>query len=160
MNEFTFYLIGASIPIVLLLVGLMAGRIIETRHLGNLAMREEQLQEIGISNLDPANAEADVQVIGYVDGQAVIAADRFKTFISAFRKLFGGEIRSLVTVMSRARREAVLRMLEEAQRLGADQVWNMRIETSSISRAEGSGQQQGIKAEVHAYGTAVRLRRR
>jgi uncharacterized protein YbjQ (UPF0145 family) len=154
-----FYLIGFVIPIALLIVGLSAGRIIESAHLRDLDAREQKMSGIGISNLDPEASARDVQVIGYVDGQAVIAADRFKTMLSLFRKIFGGEIRSLVTVMSRARREAVLRMLEEAQRLGADQVWNMRIETSSISRPEGAGQQQGIKAEVHAYGTAVRLRR-
>ncbi len=156
-----FYLIGFIVPFGLLVVGLLAGRLIERAHLRDLDTREEALgQKIGISNLDPAVSGQAVQVIGYVDGQAVIAADRFKIFVSGFRKIFGGEIRSLVTVMSRARREAVLRMLEEAQRLGADQVWNMRIETSSISRPEGAGQQQGVKAEVHAYGTAVRLRGR
>lgn len=153
------YIVFASAPVILLILGLMAGRIIESAHLRDLARREESLGDIGISNLDPQASPDDVQVIGYVDGQAVIAADRFKVFLSGFRKLFGGEIRSLVSVMSRARREAVLRMLEDAKSRGADQVWNMRIETSSIGRPEGNGQQLGIKAEVHVYGTAVKLRR-
>ena len=154
------YLLGAAFPVILLIVGLMAGRIIESKHLRRLAEREEKLRDIGISNLDPIAAPGDVQVIGYVDGQAVIAADRFKIFLSGFRKFFGGEIRSLVTVMSRARREAVVRMLEDARARGADQVWNMRMETSNIGGAEGGGRQMGIKAEVHVYGTAVRLRSR
>ena len=159
MSVSVVYILGAAVPLILLIVGLMAGRIIESNHLRNLDEREQKMSSIGISNLDPEASGREVQVIGYVDGQAVIAADRFKTFLSGFRKIFGGEIQSLVSVMSRARREAVLRMLEDAQRLGADQVWNMRIETSSISRPEGAGPQQGIKAEVHAYGTAVKLRR-
>ena len=154
------YLLAVGIPLGLLVVGLMAGRLIEAAHLRSLDAREYALDDIGISNLDPQHAADAVEVIGYVDGQAVIAADRFKVFLSMVRKFFGGEMKSLVTVMMRARREAVVRMLEDAHARGADQVWNLRIETSTISRQDGNGRQTSAMAEVHAYGTAVKLRRR
>jgi len=149
------YLYG--IPLLIIVVALVTGQIIEANHLRSLDRREAELGAIGISNLDPVHADNEVDVVGYVDGQAVIAADRFKMFLTSFRKIFGGEMRSLVTVMARARREAVVRMLEDARARGADQVWNMRIETSSIARGDRSHPMAAM-AEVHAYGTAVKLR--
>lgn len=150
-------LIFSGIPAALILLALVTGRIIESNHLRSLATREAALGDIGISNLDQEFAAQSVQVIGYVDGQAVIAADRFKMFLTSFRKIFGGEMKSLVAVMSRARREAIVRMLEDAQARGADQVWNMRIETSTITQGDWR-RPMAAMAEVHAYGTAVKLR--
>ena len=56
--------------------------------------------------------------------------------------------------MERARREAVVRMLRQAQEHGANVVWNVRIETSTIQ-----GKQKGKSAgvEVMAYGTAMKV---
>jgi uncharacterized protein YbjQ (UPF0145 family) len=153
-----WFYIYVGIPLAILLVALMSGRIIEAVHLRSLDRREAELSDIGISNLDPQASFERVHVIGYVDGQAVIAADRFKMLLTSFRKFFGGEMRSLVTVVARARREAVVRMLQDARARGADQVWNMRIETSSISKGEDS-RSSAAMAEVHAYGTAVKLHR-
>ena len=56
------------------------------------------------------------------------------------------------TLIDRARREAVLRMKEEAAQLGANYVFNIKMETSSISK----GQKNAIgSVEVLAYGTAI-----
>lgn len=152
------FIIFSAIPLVLLIVALMTGRIIESTHLRSLAEREAALNDIGISNLDPDIDPRTVQVVGYVDGQAVIAADRFKIFLTSYRKIFGGEMKSLVSVMARARREAIVRMLEDARARGADQVWNLRVETSAIGQGNGA-RLNAANAEVHAYGTAVKLRR-
>ena len=59
-------------------------------------------------------------------GEVVIASDYFKTFVAWLRKLFGGELRTYETMMSRARREAKLRMLEQADDFGAELVVNTR----------------------------------
>ncbi len=85
----------------------------------------------------------------------MIGSDYFKTFAMALRAFFGGEMRSMQTLMSRARREATLRMLEKADILGASMVYNIRLETSTIGRGKG---RRGLPtAEIHAYGTAIRL---
>ncbi len=152
------FIVFSAIPLALLIVALMTGRIIESSHLRSLAEREAALRDIGISNLDPDIDPRTVQVVGYVDGQAVIAADRFKMFLTSYRKIFGGEMKSLVSVMARARREAIVRMLEDARARGADQVWNLRVETSAIGQGSGI-RPNAANAEVHAYGTAVKLRR-
>lgn len=153
MAEFLFFLL---IPVAVLIVGWIAGRIIERNHFRSLNEREARYRHVGITNLEPAVDHIPVDVCAYVDGQAVISADVFKQRLAAIRNVFGGEMRSMGTVLVRARREAVVRMLEQADRLGADQVWNMRIETSTIG---GGEQQEGhAMAEVHAYGTAVKWR--
>ncbi|NJL18995.1 MAG: YbjQ family protein [Bdellovibrionaceae bacterium] len=87
-----------------------------------------------------------------VSGTAVISTDYFKTFVAGLRNLFGGNIRSLETLCERARRQAIVRMLEEARDRGANVVWNVRLETSTIGSAKG----QPGAVEVIAWGTAFR----
>ena len=61
-------------------------------------------------------------------------------------------MKSYESLVDRARREAILRMKEQAIERGAILVTSVRIETSSISK----GQRQTIGSiEVLAYGTAI-----
>jgi uncharacterized protein YbjQ (UPF0145 family) len=85
-----------------------------------------------------------------------VSIDHFKRFVSAFRMIVGGEVRSYATLIERARREAVLRMMES--RPDADAYINTRLETSTISSATGNEGMGTI--EVLAYGTAVHYDRR
>jgi uncharacterized protein YbjQ (UPF0145 family) len=62
----------------------------------------------------------------------------------------GGELKGYTELLTEARREAIERMMAQAQQLRADAVVNVRFSTSAIT--------QGA-AELYAYGTAVRLRR-
>jgi uncharacterized protein YbjQ (UPF0145 family) len=149
------YVLG---PAALLLVTFFTGTVIERKHLRSLEERERALR-IGVSNLDPEiRLAGPIESCVFVDGQAVIAADRFKVALGTLVSVFGGEIRTLTRVMARARREAIVRMLERAEAIGADHVWNVRIETSNIGRGE-EGRRGGTMAEIHAYGTAIRMRR-
>ena len=72
------------------------------------------------------------------------------------RKIFGGEVLSYETLIDRARREAVLRMKEEAEK--ADVILNLRIETSSIGQTANKRNTIG-SIEAIAYGTAITLRK-
>ena len=148
------YFVG---PVTLLVITLVTGTIIEHNHLRSLEAREKALH-LGVTNLEPGVIEAPVEMCVFVDGQAVIAADRFKVFLGRIISVFGGEIKTLTSVMARARREAIVRMLERAEALGADQVWNVRIETSNIGKGE-ENRRGGTMAEIHAYGTAIKMRR-
>ena len=89
----------------------------------------------------------------FVSGDAVIATDYFKSFVAGLRNIVGGEVKTFHTLMSRARREAILRMLDEARQAGASEVWNVRHETSNIRSA--SGRNKGVSVEVFAFGTAI-----
>jgi uncharacterized protein YbjQ (UPF0145 family) len=88
-----------------------------------------------------------------VTGATVIAADYLKTFLSGFRMIFGGEMRSYSSMIERARREARLRMVEEARHKGALAVINVRFETSPI--ALNTGRNAAPMSEVLCYGTAL-----
>ena len=73
---------------------------------------------------------------------------------AGLRNFFGGRVSAYETLVDRARREATLRMKQQADAWGADTICNVRIETSSISK--GAKGRVGA-VEVYAYGTALRL---
>ena len=142
----------ATLPVILLILGLVVGSSVEASHLRRLAVSERALSHIMVSDLKrlPANWDASGGVL--VVGETVIATDYFKVFVASLRNLFGGRIRSYETLVERARREAMVRMLQQAQAAGANVVWSVRIETATIQ-----GKQQGKSGgiEVLAYGTAM-----
>ena len=68
------------------------------------------------------------------------------------RSIVGGRVSSYESLIDRARREAILRMKEQAATLDANYVFNVKMETSSISK----GRRNSIgSVEVLAYGTAI-----
>lgn len=136
------------LPIVVLMVGALAGSVIERRHLAALAQREELPGPI-VTDLGAPPAGIVVGDARLVTGEAVLGADRGKEFVSTLRNLVGGEVVSLQRLMTRARREARLRMVDEARAIGADFVLNVRFEICEVG---------GKAADVICYGTAVRRR--
>lgn len=136
------------VPILVLAVGATAGRVAERRHLASLARREEQPAPL-VTDLGAPPAGMVVGDARLVFGEVVLGADRGKEFVSALRNLVGGEVLSLQKLLTRARREARLRMLEEARAAGADFVLNVRFEMCEVG---------GQAADVICYGTAVRRR--
>ncbi len=137
----------------LIVTGYVVGQYLERRHYRSIEQREKEL--IGLvttSSKRPVGAIPDPSRVEFVDGSCVISVDYFKRFTAGLRQFFGGNVRSYETLLDRARREAVLRM--KAKCKDADQVLNLRIETSSITK--GSKNQVGA-VEVHAYATAIYL---
>ena len=154
--EIFFTLFSLLFPLFFLGLGYIIGKTVENRHYRSLEQREATLGHIIVTNLKNVPVNVPIRLGTYVDGQAVIGSDYFKTFASTIRGFFGGEIKSLERIMERARREAIVRMKEAAFANGATHIYNLRLETSNIGR--GMGRNKGlIMAEVHAYGTAVTL---
>jgi uncharacterized protein YbjQ (UPF0145 family) len=144
-------IIPQLIPIFLVILGLITGKIIEKRHLRRLAQKESYLREIRLSNLRNIPEELSFKRSFLVTGSVVIATDYFKVWAAWLRGIFGGEMRTYRSLMSRARREAIVRMLEQAHKDGADSVYNIRFETMTIGGKKKAG---GV--EVLVYGTAVK----
>jgi uncharacterized protein YbjQ (UPF0145 family) len=136
-------------PLLLIALGFIIGRIVERRHLRSLDEREELYRHIVTTNLKSLSSLGITRNAQFVDGHVVIGSDHFKTTMVRIRKIFGGRLRSVESLMMRARRESLLRLLEQADQLGATHILNIRYESASI----GGGKM--ISAEVHAYGTAV-----
>ncbi|WP_026942937.1 YbjQ family protein [Hellea balneolensis] len=138
---------------VLLLIGLIFGSMNERNHFKRLRIAEEELSHIKVFNIKtlPDNLETGGAL---VSGNVVVAVDYFKVIAAFFKMVFGGQLRSFESLMERGRREAVVRMQREAEALGADAIYNARLEFSAI----GQQPQKIGGAELLAYGTAVKIK--
>lgn len=137
--------------VVLTSLGYVFGRIAERRHFSSIRKREAELQPLLTFNEGrlPTGDWTDGQLVG---GNVVISVDYFKRLAAGLRSLFGGRLTTYESLLERGRREAILRMKEQARSLGSTMVINVRIETASISK--GREDQIG-SVEVYAYGTAL-----
>ncbi len=135
--------------VILLIVGLIAGSVIEKKHYKSLDEREENIKNLPVISLKKPLFDKEIKDIKLVSGSVVISVDFFKRFLAGLINFFGGNIASYETLIDRARREAILRMKESAS--GASEIINVKIETSSINK---SSQNIG-SVEVLVYGSAV-----
>lgn len=86
------------------------------------------------------------EVKGLVQGNTIRAKHIGRDFMAGLKNLVGGELKGYTELMTEARREALERMIAQAQQLGANAIVNARFTTSAVT--------QGA-AELYAYGTAV-----
>lgn len=89
------------------------------------------------------------KIIGLVSGNSIRAKHIGKDIVAGLRTVVGGEITEYTEMLTESRREALQRMMEDAQSVGADAVINIRYSTSSVMTGA---------AEMLAYGTAVKLK--
>ncbi len=89
-----------------------------------------------------------VESVGIARGNTVEARNVGRDITQSIRNLAGGELKAYSELLTKARDEALDRMVQDAESLGADAVVNVRFETSEV--VSGG-------AEVIAYGTAVQL---
>ena len=88
------------------------------------------------------------KTIGMVKGSTIRAKHIGKDIMAAFRGMAGGEITEYTKMMAEAREEALNRMIEAAEKEGANAVVVVRFGTSMVMQNA---------AEVLAYGTGVVL---
>jgi uncharacterized protein YbjQ (UPF0145 family) len=134
---------------VLMTAGYTVGRIVERRHYASIRLRERRYRDVLAFPMRFPPDSVSAQDAFLVSGTVVVSADYFKTFVAGLRNLVGGRFRAYETLMERARREAILRLKEEARRKGAQLVVCVRFETTTIA----SGWAPAM--EVMAYGTAL-----
>ncbi|MHC1627986.1 MAG: YbjQ family protein [Candidatus Nezhaarchaeales archaeon] len=91
------------------------------------------------------------KVLGVVMGSTVRARHIGRDIKAALKNIVGGEIKDYTELLEDARREAMNRMIKQAKELGADAVINLRFMTSMVTTGA---------AEILAYGTAVKLKKR
>ena len=90
-----------------------------------------------------------VEILGIARGSTVLARNVGRDIFAAVKNLVGGEITEYTKLQADSREQALQRMKEDALKLNADAIINVRITTSMIM--------QGV-AEILAYGTAVKLK--
>ena len=87
--------------------------------------------------------------------EVVIASDYLKTFLAGLSNFFGGQVSSFQTMLVRARREATLRILEQARRQGYNAVCNLRLETADVGGNSATRGKKGmVMAAILASATA------
>jgi uncharacterized protein YbjQ (UPF0145 family) len=139
-------------------VGYTCGTIAEKRHYRSIIKREKELVKLMVVNAEGRFAEGAVRDSFMVNGSTVVSNDYFKRILATLRNIFGGRVKAYETLIDRARREAILRMKEEARAKGAHMVINLRLETSTIGRSANKKNKVG-SIEALAYGTAVVMNR-
>lgn len=138
--------------LILLGIGYGFGTYAEKKHYKSIRKRERATLDVPLITFGAKQPMPDAQETELFVGSVVVASDYFKTFAFALRNLVGGRVVSYESLLDRGRREALLRMKEEAIAWGASKLANVRIETSSLSQG-GRGL---ISVEVIAYGTGIR----
>ena len=89
-----------------------------------------------------------LKTLGIVKGSTVQSRHLGKDIMSGLKTLVGGELTAYAEMLNQARAQATKRMVEEAERMGADGVVSIRYSSSSVM--------QGA-AEVIVYGTAIKF---
>lgn len=141
-----------GIFLILIAVGFFAGSYTEKKHLEDLYDREYRTRQLKIISVGAKTPIPEADRAKLFVGSVVISSDFFKTFVAGWMNFFGGRISVFETLVERGRREAILRMKEEAMQWGARQVVNVRLETAELGGHNGNG---GVAIEVIAYGTGV-----
>lgn len=141
----------------LVVIFYITGTIIEKAHYYNIKEREQAditLAVVTSKKIEDINNIYDAQM---VSGSVVISLDYFKRILAGLRNIVGGRVLSYESLLDRGRREAVLRMKNQAKSICADMIINMRFQTSSIGTVTKKKGSIGC-FEVLAYGTAVKFR--
>jgi len=91
----------------------------------------------------------EFEMLGVAKGSTIRSKHIGKDILSGFKTMVGGELTAYTEMIDEARAIATKRMVEEAEKMNADAVVNIRYATSAVM--------QGA-AEVMAYGTAVKFK--
>lgn len=99
-----------------------------------------------IVTTDEIPGKTITKTLGLVRGNTIRARHVGRDISAALRNLVGGEIKDYTKMMAESREQALDRMLEEAESLGANAIIGARFTTSMIMQSA---------SEILAYGTAV-----
>jgi uncharacterized protein YbjQ (UPF0145 family) len=150
------FIVNSAIFGGLILLGLFAGGRAERKHLLDLERREAELAGMLVTDLKsfPGGAASTPTPALFV-GEVSIACDYLKAFLASLRNLIGGEVRSFETLQLRARREATLRVMEQAHASGFNAIGNLRLETADIGgNITTNRKSKMVVVSVIASGTA------
>ncbi len=89
------------------------------------------------------------KTVGLVKGSTIRARHLGKDILAGFRSMVGGEVTEYTKMMAEAREQALQRMVEDAEKQGANAIVSMRFTTSMVMQSA---------SEILAYGTGVVLK--
>lgn len=89
-----------------------------------------------------------VRLLGIVQGNTVRAKHLGRDIAAGLKNLVGGELKGYTELLTESRREAMARMMAQAEQLGGNAILNVRFSTSAVTSGA---------AELYAYGTAAQV---
>ena len=99
-----------------------------------------------LSTTETIEGKRIIKHLGLVRGNTIRARHIGRDIMAAFRNIVGGEITDYTKMMAESREQAIDRMIEEAQGIGANAIVGMKFATSMVMSSA---------AEILVYGTAV-----
>jgi uncharacterized protein YbjQ (UPF0145 family) len=99
-----------------------------------------------ISTTEQIQGKKIVKHLGLVKGNTIRARHIGRDIMAGLRNMVGGEITDYTKMMAESREQAIDRMIEDAQNLGANAIVGMKFATSMVMQSA---------SEILAYGTAV-----
>jgi len=88
------------------------------------------------------------ETLGLVRGSTIRARHVGRDIMAGLRNIVGGEVKDYTVMLAQAREEALGRMIQQAEKMGANAIVSTRFVTSMV---------MGGAAEMVAYGTAVKV---
>lgn len=147
---------NVGLPLAILMVAYFIGSYIERKHFRSIRQREAEVHGFPVVTFNTMPNDWNVSSSDLVTGSIVISVDYFKRVIAGLKGLVGGRIKTYEPLLDRARREAMLRMIEAARTQGYDAIFNVRLETSRLANSKRDG--KGIAGvEMLVFGTAVKF---
>ena len=102
-----------------------------------------------IVNTDKIEGKKIVKTLGLVKGNTIRAKWFGRDIMAGLKQIIGGELKGYTQMMTEAREQAINRMVEDAKKLKADAVINVRFASSQVMQNA---------SEILVYGTAVKLK--
>ncbi|MGY8988343.1 MAG: YbjQ family protein [Flavobacteriales bacterium] len=102
-----------------------------------------------ITTTDTIPNKEVTEILGISRGSTVRARNIGRDIFAGLKNIVGGEISEYTKLQAESREQAMQRMEDDARKMGADAIINVRMTTAMIM--------QGT-AEILAYGTAVKLK--
>ncbi len=135
-------------------IGFLFGSISEKKHLQSMDEREKHNIDFKVTDLKtfPSLSTGSKTPKMFI-GEVTVASDYYKRFAGGLRNFFGGEVHSYSTLMLRARREALLRIIESAKADGYNAICNLRMETADIG-GSATANKAAVMVSIIAYATA------
>jgi uncharacterized protein YbjQ (UPF0145 family) len=99
-----------------------------------------------LSTTDTIHSRKIIKHLGLVRGNTIRARHIGRDIMAIIRHIIGGEITDYTKMMAESREQAIDRMIEEAQKLGANAIVSIDFSSQMI---------MGGASEILAYGTAV-----
>lgn len=145
-------IIDMLLPLLILAVAFFAGNVISSRHDKQLRERQQQVGHIRTTDLNRFyKPDSGIQAQMFT-AEVTLGIDHFRGFLGSLKCIFGGQIRSYQKTLDRARREALMQVVEQAAATGYNAVANLRLEFVDIS-GKANMVKRASMVTIIAYGT-------